>query len=100
MTQDLNDELAQMFDCGDGVPALSILPDPPANAEIEPAESGPEPVITARVAAILATVIGQLAIGLTIALGGNPFVGGFAAIMMLVCGLVLALAEVAEAARK
>lgn len=100
MTQDLNDEFAQMFDCGDGVPALNILTDTTATAEDEPAEDGPEPVITARVAAILATVVGQLAIGLTIVLGGNPIVGGFAAIMLMICGLALALAEVADAAQK
>lgn len=95
MTEDMNAAYAHAFDCGDGVPVLSIVhQEVQVEDDFEAEHTGP--MITARRAAVLATVVGQLGIGVTILLGGNPVIGAFAALMMI-CGLALALAEVADA---
>jgi len=87
MTIDHDIRVASQYDCGDGVPTLTILT---GDREVDrPAPGGLEPRITLRTFAIAMTVLGQLAIALAIAAGGNPIVGALAAATMMGCGLVL-----------
>jgi len=95
MTHEIDAGFAETFDCGDGVPMLSIMPrERPVQDEGNVNDLGP--LIPARVAAVAVTIVGQLGIGATILLGGNPVIGGVAAIMMMICGMALVLAGVAD----
>lgn len=92
---------AQAFDCGDGVPALTISNgtagtayDTGGSAGLAP---GPEPKISIRVFALAASVLTQILIGIIVALGGNAVVGVFAAITVLTCSLILVIAEASNA---
>ena len=111
MTDYQSEEYARIIDCGDGVPTLSfrktgdtgeVALDRISNFEagavdtIDAAENATgledtAPTISAWNAAILATIIGQIAIGLAVILGANPIVGGAAALAMMLTGIGLAV---------
>lgn len=95
--EDGNTLQAGDFDCGDGVPALSILPTSdsafqgPGDDQTKP--TNPEPQVSVKVFALAASVLTQIVIGVIIALGGNAVVGAVAAVTILLCSLLLVIAE-------
>ncbi len=106
MTQINNEEYAKLIDCGDGVPALILAKentapedtrtaiDAPAKAQkTRAAPKDEETLLPVRTAAVLATIVGQVAIGLGVVLGANPLIAGFAAFAMMATGVVLAFAD-------
>lgn len=92
---------AQTFDCGDGVPALTISNGNAGTAyDIgggRGAAVASEPKISIRVFALAASVLTQILIGIIVALGGNAVVGVVAAITVLTCSLILVIAEASNA---
>ena len=111
MTDYQSEEYAKIIDCGDGVPSLSFRKTGDTGevslGRISGFDSGPvdtieavdtttgiegtAPTLSAWNAAILATIIGQMAIGIAVILGANPIVGGAAALAMMLTGIGLAV---------
>lgn len=85
------------FDCGDGVPALTIIHGNAGDSSSIGGHTGlgnsPEPKISIRVFALAASVLTQILIGIIVALGGNAIVGVVAAITVMACSLILVIAE-------
>ncbi len=101
MTLNQNEEYAKLIDCGDGVPALDLdvatqpapaaLPKEQPRKQPEPEET--ETLLPVRTAAVLATIVAQIAIGLGVIVGANPLIAGFAALALLATGVGLAFAD-------
>lgn len=87
------EDLTGRMDCGDGVPSLTI--DRPSHEDRPfPFEDNRRPHVTAKAFAIGATVVGQLLIALSVLAGGSAFVGMFAAMTLLICGLGIVSTDV------
>jgi hypothetical protein len=122
MTDYQSEEYARIIDCGDGVPTLSFRKtgdtgevaldrisdrgagaigtiDGAGNAAGATGVEDTAPTISAWNAAILATIIGQIAIGLAVILGANPIVGGAAALAMMLTGIGLAVGAMIGASK-
>ena len=85
-------KLAKDLDCGDGVPALTLVPrEPRTEAGKEVGWNGPR--VTAKLFGLAATIAGQLLIGIAVLAGGDPLIGGFAAVILAMCGLALILTD-------
>ncbi len=91
LSAEINAELAQQLDCGDGVPGLTLLKQESLGFTDEKIKTAPH--LTAKGFALGSTIIGQLLIAAAVAAGGSPIVGIAAATTLLLCGLTLLLAD-------
>ncbi len=89
-------KLAKDLDCGDGVPALKLDARNPGQDDGSNLGRG-GPKVTAKVFGLVATVFGQLLIGLAVLAGGSAMIGGFASVLLVACGLAMVMTDVVNA---